>query len=337
MKRLLLLCLILCLTACNPLYVTRAAWEEARVLAAREAISDLLARGEISEIDRVKLELVRDAGNFAREIGLTEKPPYRSFSRVDRPTFSWVLVACRPDSFELFSWWFPVLGNVPYKGYFEKSDAERMGRYLSEMGYEISIRPADAISTLGWFDDPLLSTALKNESSILVNIVFHEALHTKIWLPEDVAYNETLASFTGARASIDFFLSREAACQTESCRKDNDALLSRAREIMAFELELSDTLDLMFPEMEALFESDKSRDEKLKLRLEIFNRHITPLRARYPKWQGLRELNNADLIQQRLYATSMRSFRDEFEKCDSNWGCFLGAVQERTDPGLTRD
>jgi predicted aminopeptidase len=249
-KSLALLCLAVILTACNPFYVTRAAWEEARVLAAREDISELISRADTPEEETASLKLVSEAGDFAHIFGLSDKPPYRTFSRIDRETFSWVLVACRPDSFELFTWWFPLLGNMPYKGYFEKSDAERMGQNLSEMGYEVSIRPADAISTLGWFDDPLLSTVLKNEDTILANIVFHEALHTKIWVPGDVAYNESLAAFTGAQASLDFFTAREAACDSSACHQKNAALLKRAREIMAFELERSDTLDKLVPELE---------------------------------------------------------------------------------------
>src|SRR5678815_1273871 len=95
----------------------------------------------------------------------------RDSSPLDRDTLVLVLSAAYRDKLEPYTWWFPIVGRVPYKGYFDFKAAKRAADDLYNAGYDISLRPSDAFSTLGWFNDPLLSTSLRRDSLDLVNTV----------------------------------------------------------------------------------------------------------------------------------------------------------------------
>src|SRR5262249_41115176 len=104
-----------------------------------------------------------------------------------------------------YTWWFPIVGRVPYRAYFDESDARQLADELEDDGYDTWVRPAIAFSTLGWFDDPLLSHLLSHDGGLLADVLIHELLHNTIYLPSQVAFNESFATFVGGRGSIAFF------------------------------------------------------------------------------------------------------------------------------------
>ena len=52
----------------------------------------------------------------------------------------------------------------------------------------------DAYSTLGYFNDPLLSTFIDYQSIDLAGLLFHEMAHQKIYIEDDTVFNESFAS-----------------------------------------------------------------------------------------------------------------------------------------------
>ncbi|MGQ0641008.1 MAG: aminopeptidase [Gemmatimonadaceae bacterium] len=192
-----------------PRYVARAAWEEWKILRVREPIERVLADLQLPPNERSKLALVLAARTFASEsLGLPAQENFTQFSRLDRDTLVLVLSAARRDTLALHTWWFPIVGRVPYKGYFDFQAALSEARVFERRGYDIDLRPAAAFSTLGWFDDPLLSTTLRQDSIALVNTVVHELTHNRLFVKGHVEFNESFASFVGSRGSAAFFRAR---------------------------------------------------------------------------------------------------------------------------------
>jgi len=190
-------------------YLARAAWEEGKILARRRPIDALIAEPATDPALRAKLQLVLDARRFAIDsLGLTADEEFTTFSRLDRDTLVLVLSAAYRDSLAFRSWWFPVVGRVPYKGFFDFEAGRREATAADAAGFDAVLRPASAFSTLGWFNDPLLPTTLALDSLSLANTIIHELVHTTYYAPGEAVFNESVANFVGSRGAERFFRAR---------------------------------------------------------------------------------------------------------------------------------
>src|SRR5690606_18197375 len=176
-------------------YLVRAAWEEGKILARRQPIVELVADSRTPADVRGKLELVLAARHFASDsLGLDAGESFTQFSQLDSDTLVMVLSAAYRDRLAYRAWWFPIVGRVPYKGYFSLSDAQAAEQQLSEAGLDTYLRPASAFSTLGWFNDPLVSATLRADSLRLVDTVIHEILHSTFYASGQAVFNESFAN-----------------------------------------------------------------------------------------------------------------------------------------------
>jgi len=190
-------------------YLGRAAWEESKILSRRRPIEALVTDSTIDPVTRAKLTLVLQARRFAVDsLGLDAKQSFTQYSRLNRDTLVLVLSAARRDRLEPVTWWFPVVGRVPYKGYFDFAEGVGARDDLERRGYDADLRPAGAFSTLGWFNDPLLSTTLADDSLGLAETVIHELLHNTFYAGGQAVFNESFANFAGHRGAAAFFRSR---------------------------------------------------------------------------------------------------------------------------------
>jgi predicted aminopeptidase len=198
----------LSLSGCATGYVLRAAYEEARILCRRQPIEAMLA-GDLAPATRAKLELVLSLRRFAAEqLGLRVGGSYASVATVEAGQIVQVVSAAPRDRLVPYTWWFPIVGDVPYRGYFDRADADALATELQHEGYDTDVRAAIAFSTLGWFDDPLLSTLLEVDEERLAETVVHELLHNTIYVPSQAAFNESFATFVGHRGAAAFFAAR---------------------------------------------------------------------------------------------------------------------------------
>lgn len=291
-----------------PRYIARAAWEEGKILWRRTPIERVLTERRLPPNELAKLSLVLDARRFATEsVGLPAGKHFTRFSRVDRDTLVLLLSAARRDTLALHRWWFPIVGRVPYKGYFDFEDALGAARDFERRGYDTEVRPASAFSTLGWFDDPLLSTSLRQDSISLVNTVLHELTHNRLFVKGEVDFNESFASFVGSRGGAAYFRARgdTAALRTIDQRWEDEKTRN------AYLARLLASLDSAY----AAHPGDSLA--RVSAREIIYARAIDQLVDGLTKVQGdsaarrvrLRlRLNNASLLARRVYGRDLALF-----------------------------
>ena len=262
LKRWLWVCLLPGLFGCSPEYFIRAAYEEGRILWRRKPIAAMLAEDGIGPDVRRKLQMVLELRDFAADrLRLNVGGSYAAYSRVDRRVLLHVLTAVPKTALEPYTWWFPLVGHVPYKGYFDPDDARKEAESLAAQGYDTNIRPAGAFSTLGWFDDPLLGHLLELDRVSLADVVLHELLHNTLFLPSSAAFNESLANFVGKRGAVDFFAWRYGAKSPEA-----KAALRAWQE----EIEFSGLMMELAGRLRALYAEPVPEAEKLRRREQVF-------------------------------------------------------------------
>ena len=323
-------------------YLSRGAWEEGKILARRQPIAQMVADKRTDPITRQKLALVLAARQYAKDsIHLRTKDSFTTYSKLDHDTLVLVLSAAYRDRLEAYTWWFPIVGSVPYKGFFDFDAARAAARSFRDDGYDVSLRPSAAFSTLGFFNDPLTSTTLMIDSLDLANTVIHETTHNTFYAPGQAAFNESFASFVGARGAAAFFRSRgrlEAATRVDAEWADEKVLGE-------FWTRLAKSLD------SAYATHPDSRDARIAARdtvyLEARRALVTDvapkLRTIGPFYAQRVPLDNASLLARRVYAKNLELFDQVYARQQNNLKWTIGRIislakANKSDPyeGLKR-
>jgi len=296
------ICLFLVLLeglGCNGGYVLRSSYFQMELLAHRVPLEEALADPEYTLKERERLEDILHAQQFAEKVGLKTGETYTSVAR-NWPRELFNISACERDSFSPVTWDFPIVGTVPYLGFFRREDAHSILRELTKTpNVEVYARPVGAYSTLGYFDDPILPSMLTRGRFGALRTVFHELAHGTLWLPGSVGFNESFASFVGETLAVDYF---------RSLGSKEENTLNRAIEGMEDHKVFEAIMRGIYGELDALYQSPLSRTEKLqkkKVILDSIPRRVQAASLHHPKsYKKLTrpsQWNNARLIQFRAY------------------------------------
>lgn len=165
---------------------------------------------------KARLRFIEEVRKYAVDsLGLKDTKNYKTLYDQKGEEIMWVVTASEPFKLKPKQWTFPILGAVPYKGFFEKEKALNLKKELEKEGYDVSIRNPGGWSTLGWFTDPILSKMLERSEGDLANLIIHEMSHATIFIKDSVDFNENLSSFIGDRGAEMFLISKYGAASTE--------------------------------------------------------------------------------------------------------------------------
>jgi predicted aminopeptidase len=230
---------------------------------------------------------------------------------------------------EPYTWWFPVIGRVAYKGYFEQNEAKHEAQRLEAQGYDTYIRTASAFSTLGWFSDPLLPHLLRYNGETLANIVIHELFHTTFYVNGETAFNESLANFTGHRGVI-AFLTKEQGTEASVTRQ--------AVATWESEIAVGNFLGSAAERLKTLYNSQLSEEEKMQQREKVFTqvqeefRHLPTTVRRNADLATIR-LNNAVILQYLVYLQDLALFERVYQQHGQNLRATLEEITKVAKKG----
>lgn len=186
----------------NVSYFSQAAIGHFRVMGSREPIEKIL-RTDLLDIEtQNKLKLVLEVREYAaRELGLPRNKSYTVYSEINDRYVGWNVYCAPKFSVKPKQWCFPIAGCVVYRGYFSKKRALKFARKMEANGFDAFIGPINAYSTLGWYDDPLLSSHLRLHPIRLAGLIIHELAHQKFYVSGNSRFNEGYA-VTVERAGV---------------------------------------------------------------------------------------------------------------------------------------
>lgn len=313
-----LLALALCalLSGCTEVrYVAQASLGQLSMAWRTESLKDASLDARRSWRTRALLREVPHIKRFGERHGLTPTGNYTTYVELDRPAAVWVVSACEPLRFRSKTWSFPIVGTVPYLGWFELEDAREFAAPLKAAGWDVDVRPAGAYSTLGWLEDPVLSTMISSGDEALgelANVVLHESLHATLYIKGQTRLNESLASFVGDELAKLYMDERVGPFSPEktSYMREQERSEARARALHAAYVHLN-----------RLYESPAPDAEKRSEKEAVLARLRADIGARRP-------LNNASLVQFRVYNSGTPELRALLATCGGSWPRFLGALRK---------
>ena len=196
LKQTLLLSCLALLVGCESIsYYSHVAKGQWQLLQAREPIEDLVADPQTDAGLRARLQSVQIMRRFASdELQLPDNQSYHDYVALGRSHVVWNVFAAQEFSVAPKQWCFPIAGCVSYRGYFTEQQAQAFADGLRAQGYESYVGGVSAYSTLGWFDDPVLSSFLRRNDTQLAGLIFHELAHQQLYVKGDTTFNESFAT-----------------------------------------------------------------------------------------------------------------------------------------------
>jgi predicted aminopeptidase len=307
-------------------YLLQSAQGQLALMSKREPIARVIEKPSTPPALQRQLEAVTAIRDFAsRELGLPDNGSYRSYADIGRPYVVWNVVAAPEFSVDAKQWCYPIVGCVAYRGYFVERRARSFAAKLRRQGLDVSVGGVAAYSTLGHFNDPILSTMVEWNDIELASIVFHELTHQLLYVPNDSSFNEALAT-TVEEEGVRRWLLRQG--------RDKDLanhLLQQARY-----LEVIDLLIRTRSGLRALYESGVDAPLMRERKRAAF----AAMRASYAElklgWGGHapfeawfeEDINNAHLASVATYYSCVPGFERELKAAGGDLNAFYRRVRE---------
>jgi predicted aminopeptidase len=273
------------------------------LLSKRESIEKVLKKDEISKKTKSKLNLVLEVREFLKnDLGLKVKDNYTTYVNLERPWVVKALTVSYKCAIRAHTWSFPIVGKVPYLGFFNEKSALKEQELFKQKGFDTYLRGVSAYSTLGWFSDSVISTFVNYSDYNLISTIIHETVHMNIFKKGKMKFNENIAVFIEKEGTRLFIIKKYG--KDSKIIKNYEKSLARSKERRIYFKKHVDDL-------KKLYKSNDNCSELLKTR-EIEFRKIE---NGYKKRFGRKiEVNNAYLVNFSVYNIKLDTFQKEFKE-----------------------
>jgi predicted aminopeptidase len=291
-------------------YYFQGASGQLDILAKSRPIAEVIVESP-DDMLKQRLRRLQEIRAYAsRELGLPDNASYTRYADLGRPYVVWNVFAAPELSLKPRQWCFPVAGCVSYRGYFNEKEARDEAARLAAAGEDVWVSGVPAYSTLGYFDDPVLSTFVRWPEVEVARMVFHELAHQLVYVKDDTQFNESFAATVedvGVRrwlklqdnAQLDAQFDRNERLRTvfRDLIRDTRAQLVETYASGAPESEMRERKRRAFAEMRESYERAKAGEPGL---------------AGYDRWfAGLGNAgpNNASVASMGLYSGQVPAFK----------------------------
>jgi predicted aminopeptidase len=327
---LLLAASALAASGCSSLaYYAQAVGGHLELMRASVPIDEALREPATPEAVRARLEHVVQIRDFAsRELKLPDNGSFRRYADIGRPYVVWNVFATPEFSVKPVESCFPFAGCVAYRGYYSEEAAERYASDMAGQGYDVYSGGVPAYSTLGYFDDPVLSTFIRYPDTELARLLFHELAHQVVYVKNDTMFNESFAVAVeeeGVRRWLD-------ARGTPEQRAAWEAATERRRQVFALVLKYRGRLD-------RFYRGSGTAEEKRAGKARLFDEMLEEYVALKKSWGGFagydrlfaRRPNNALLASIAAYTELVPAFRGMIAQAGGDMQRFYAEVKKIAD------
>lgn len=269
------------------------------------------------------------------ELGLNDTKSYTTFINTPKTYVAYVVSAARPLAFDRKTWRYPVVGTVPYKGFYSERAALREATRLELQGWEVLVRKIGAFSSLGYTADPLYSYMSTYDPERIASLLLHEMTHSTIWVRDDVALNEAIATYVGDRGALEY-LERRYGIASE--------VVAQARRRQAERTHFTSFVRALAFRLEGIYEQQAPDDWKRAQRDSIVAEEKVRFELSYPQWFGddayrrfvERPITNAYLDLYRTYNDDVDLIAAFHDTLEGSVGRLVTALRELGETGDLR-
>ncbi len=306
-------------------YLIRSGYDQAQLIRDRVPIANILNDPEIPSDHKRKIRLIDEVRQFSQtQLGLTTTENYKTYVQLNRPYVTYIVQASPPYELDHYLWSFPIVGELPYKGFFNKDDAEAEARNLKVKNFDTMVRGVRAYSTLGWLKDPILSSMMDYKDWDLVNLIIHESTHATVYLKSSADFNEQLASFVAAKGTERFYTFKEG--------KDSPTL-KLIQDSNQDEKNFSIFITEEIGSLKTWYANNRHdttlKEHRLKEITDRFKKNILPkMKTKdYAKFSDSK-LNNAVLMGYKVYSEDLGLFENAYQRLGADMKKFLEYCKE---------
>lgn len=314
-------------------YYRQAARGHFRILADRQPIDERIKTSNLKPDVSRKLGLILELREFARsELGLEPGKHYLDYVELDRRFVVWNVSATPEFSMNSMGWWYPFLGTLTYRGYFDESRARAYGEQQKTRGHDVFVGGVEAYSTLGWFNDPVLSSFIGRDDEALAELIFHELAHQKIFVRGDTDFNEAYATAVAQEGLRRWLTERGDPRAIERHR----IAFERETQFVSLVTGARDRLETLYESIDekSLDEAggERMREQKAAIIERLREDYRTVRDSQwggydgYDRWMAL-PINNAQLNTIDTYYSLVPAFRELIRRNDGDLEAFYRDVK----------
>lgn len=327
-----LLILVLLGPGCGIGYVLHAGAGQFHMLHHSLPIDEALSGDSLNSNEKKHLRLVGEIKDFGeKQLGLKKTQNYQTVFLESGESPIYTISACPKDRLNYITWWFPIVGRMPYLGFFDLESAKKKRGRLLRKDLDVMIGRAEAYSTLGWFKDPVTLNMLEGSTNDLVETILHEMTHTTLYIKGQGEFNEGLANLIGKIGAIAFL---------QNTYGHSHPLAVEAEMILEDERIFATFIDSLLLKLEALYGSSITYSEKLAQREVVFRESLgefdeikNKLRSDRFIYFGTGGLNNAYLMAVGLYHRHFHLFETAYHRNGKSLIKTLRFIQDIADGG----